>query len=154
MDMKTAIAADKLSAKDLTREFPRSPRETLAGYVIAARMLDKCRATIAGTAGEYHFNCLLDRQFLDFAGLEAEAFRTFVTTGASDHDVAAWIEKHAQQRPRLEIIKWNNHMRDLPLSQLPDEAQEFLENYIPLCLPKGRVVYRWFDVYDIEEKRL
>ena len=29
----------KLLAKDLTREYPRSPRETLAGYVIAARIL-------------------------------------------------------------------------------------------------------------------
>lgn len=34
----------KLLAKDLTKDDPRSPRETLAGYVIAARTLDKCRA--------------------------------------------------------------------------------------------------------------
>jgi hypothetical protein len=45
-------------------------------------------------------------------------------------------------------------MRDLRLSDLPEEAQEFLEDYIPRCLPKGRVVYRWFDVYDLEEKRM
>jgi len=48
----------KLPAKDLTKEYPRSPRETLAGYLIAARTLDKCRAVLAGTAGEYHFNFL------------------------------------------------------------------------------------------------
>ncbi len=40
------------TAKDLTKEYPRSPRETLAGYVLAARVLDKCRAAIAGTLGE------------------------------------------------------------------------------------------------------
>jgi hypothetical protein len=34
----------KLLAKDLTRTFPRSPRETLGGCVIAGRMLEKCRA--------------------------------------------------------------------------------------------------------------
>ena len=28
-------------AKDLTKDYPRSPRETLCGYVIAARTLDK-----------------------------------------------------------------------------------------------------------------
>jgi hypothetical protein len=39
----------KVPAKDLTKEYPRSPRDTLAGYVIAARMLDKCRAVLAGT---------------------------------------------------------------------------------------------------------
>lgn len=53
----------KLLAKDLTNDYPRSPRELLAGYVVAARTLDKCRAVIAGTQGEYHFNCPLDGSF-------------------------------------------------------------------------------------------
>jgi hypothetical protein len=37
------------SAKNLSKDYLRSPRETLGGYVIAARTLDKCRATLAGT---------------------------------------------------------------------------------------------------------
>ena len=61
MNMNTKTQT--LKAKDLTHEFPRSPRETLAGYVLAARVLDKCRAAIAGTLGEYHFDCPLDRFF-------------------------------------------------------------------------------------------
>lgn len=61
----------RLMAKDLLREFPRSPRESLGGYVVAARVLDKCRAAVAGTLGEYHFNCLLDRHFFDFTGIDA-----------------------------------------------------------------------------------
>jgi len=32
--------------------------------------------------------------------------------------------------------------------------QEFLEGYIAENLPAGRVVYYWFDVYDIEEERI
>ena len=37
----------KLLALDLTKPkiFPRSPRETLGGYVLAGRTLDKCRAS-------------------------------------------------------------------------------------------------------------
>jgi hypothetical protein len=35
--------------KLLAKDYPRSPRETLAAYVFAARMLDKCRAVVAGT---------------------------------------------------------------------------------------------------------
>ena len=50
----------QLLAPDLTKNFPRSPRETLAGYVIAARAVDKCRAVLAGTAGEYHSGCPVD----------------------------------------------------------------------------------------------
>ena len=152
--MSTTAMTTSLPARDLAREFPRSPRETLAGYVVAARMLDKCRSSIAGTLGEYHFDCRLDRHFFEFTGLAADAFRAFVATGASDDEVAAWISRHARPRPRVEIIQWNNRMRDLRLSDLPPEAQVFLEDYIPKFLPKGRIVYRWFDVYDIEEKRL
>jgi Domain of unknown function (DUF5069) len=143
-----------LNAKDLTREYPRSPRDTLAGYVIAARMLDKCRAAISGTLGEYHFDCPLDRYFLEFAGIDAESFRSFVETGADDDAVAAWIEEHATRRSRIEVIKWNNEMREKRLGDMPENVQEFLDGYIPEFLPAGRVVYRWFDVYDIEEKRI
>ena len=150
--MKTEIMT--LNAKDLSKEYPRSPRETLAGFVIAARMLDKCRAAISGTLGEYHFDCPLDRYFFQFVGIDAESFRSFVETGADDDAVAAWIEEHATRRSRIEVIKWNNQMREKRLGDMPENVQEFLEGYIQKFLPAGRVVYRWFDVYDIEEKRL
>jgi Domain of unknown function (DUF5069) len=43
-------------APDLTRVAPRSPRAPLGAYgVLAARMLDKCRAELAGKAGDYSF---------------------------------------------------------------------------------------------------
>jgi hypothetical protein len=144
----------KLLAKDLTKDFPRSPRETLAGYVIAARALDKCRAKLNGTLGEYHFNCPLDRRFFDFTGIDAEAFEAFVATGATDAEVAAWIEQHSNVKARAEIVAWNNQMRSLRLCDLPMEAQVFLEDYIPKYVPQHRPVYVWFDVYDLEEKRM
>jgi Domain of unknown function (DUF5069) len=143
-----------VKTKDLTKEYPRSPRELLAGYVLAARVLDKCRAAISGTLGEYHFDCPLDRFFFEFAGIDAGSFRSFVATGADDEAVAKWITEHALARPRIEIIKWNNQMREKRLGDMPENVQEFLEGYIREFLPAGRVVYRWFDVYDIEEKRL
>jgi hypothetical protein len=37
---------------DLTVRPPRSPRVRLGGYVILPRMLDKCRAMLAGKNGE------------------------------------------------------------------------------------------------------
>lgn len=135
-------------------DFPRSPREVLAGYVVAARTLDKCRAVIAGTNGEYHFDCPLDNFFLGFTGISAEDFKTFVATGADDQAVAAWIEEHAAPRERREIIQWNNDMRYKRVSEMPIELQEFLEGYIPEFIPAGKIVNYWFDVYDIEEGRI
>ncbi len=143
-------------APDLTQPgtYPRSPRESLAGYVVAARTLDKCRAAIAETLGEYHFDCPLDNFWFDFAGLGADAFREFVASGADDEAVAAWIAEHATSREPREIIQWNNDMRAKRICEMPIELQEFLEGYIPEYLPSGRPVYVWFDVYDLEEGRL
>ena len=133
--------------------FPRSPRETLGGYVIAARTLDKCRASLAGKLGEYKFDCPLDNFFFGFTEIAADSFREFVSTGADDDLVAQWIETNARPRERRDIIQWNNDMRAKRICELPIELQEFLEGYIPQFLPSSRPVYVWFDVYDIEEER-
>jgi hypothetical protein len=143
-------------AKDLTKDYPRSPRETLCGYVIAARTLDKCRATLAGIAGEYHYDCRLDNVFFAFAQISADNFKNFVASGASDEAVAEWIEQSAKRRPRTEIIKWNNEWRYKRLSEMPDAIQEFMEEYIPLFVPAGirHHIDYFFDIYDAEEKRI
>ncbi len=140
---------------DLTKEFPRSPRDiSIAGYVVAARCLDKCRAVLNGTAGEYHSGCPLDEIWLDFAGIKYKAFRKFVSTGADDAAVSEWVASKAKQKKRSEVIAWNNKMRDKQISKMTSKLQEFLEDYIPANLPKEKPVYVWFDVYDIEEKRI
>lgn len=156
--MTTATAtpneALKALAPDLSKAFPRGPRAMVGGFVLAARMLDKCRAELAGTAGEYHFDCPLDNMLLDFAGLNAEAFKTFVATGADDAAVDAWIKQHTTIKNREELVAWNNKMRDTRLSDLPAELQLYMEDYIPQFVPAGKVVYTFFDIYDYEEGRL
>jgi hypothetical protein len=151
--MKKATSL-KLLAKDLRKEFPRSPRFVLGGYVIAARTLDKCRAVLAGTAGEYHFNCPLDNFFFGFTGIEGAKFKKFVATGANDDEVAAWIVQNAKKRKRIEIIRWNNEWREKRIGELPDDSQEYYEDYIPKVIPRNRAVHHFFDVYDIEEQRI
>jgi len=144
----------KLLAKDLSQEAPRGARATLAGYVIAARTLDKCRAVLAGTEGEYHFDCPLDNFFFGFADIKGDDFKAYVATGATDAEVAEWIIENAKERERTEIIEWNNDLRYKRISELPSELQVYMEDYIPENLPKHRPVYVFFDVYDIEEGRL
>ena len=141
-------------ALDLSKTTPRSPRETLAGYVVAGRTLDKCRAVLAETNDEYHYDCPLDNFFLGFVEITADAFKEFVATGASDEEVGKWIEANAKPREHREIIAWNNKMRYTRPVDMPIELQEFLEGYIPEFIPKNRVVNYWFDVYDIEEGRI
>lgn len=154
--MSTSTISEKVKtlAKDLSHDFPRSPRETLGGYVIAARTLDKCRATLNGTVGEYHFDCPLDNIFLGFSGIKADDFKAFVATGASDEEVGEWIKANAKQTDRLEVVKWNNQLRYTLIKDMADPLQLYMEDYIAENVPKDRVVYFWFDVYDLEEKRI
>jgi len=92
--------------------------------------------------------------FLDFAGIPYENFREFVATGATDAEIAEWIQKTAKPRPRLEIIRWNNDLRGKRMSELPDGIQEYMEDYIPKFIPRNRPVYVLVDVYELEEQRI
>src|SRR5208282_3941543 len=96
------------SSPDLTQNPPRSPRIRLGGFVILPRLLDKCRATIAGKNGEYHFACPLDQRFLQFTGIDPEAIKAEVAKGAGDTEILAWVRAHAsQKRGEWEIAQWS-----------------------------------------------
>ena len=60
------------TAKSLTQEAPRSPRNRLGGYALMARMIDKGRADLAGNVGEYHYACPLDQMLFEFKGVQAD----------------------------------------------------------------------------------
>jgi hypothetical protein len=145
----------KRYGQDLRKNYPRSPREKLGGYVIAARCVDKCRAFLLGINGEYNYwPCSLASQWFTFAGITPEQFKEVVATGASDEEIAEWIVSHSQVKNTDDVLKWNNQLRDMRLSEMSLQAQQYLEEYIPKVVPKHRPVYVWFDVYDLEEKRL
>jgi len=151
------MSTEKLAlvAKDLGREFPRSPRAMLGGYVILPRCLDKCRSFLMGINGDYNYwPCSLCAQFEEFTGIDHEDFKDFVATGASDEEVGEWVNSQSKVKNKLEVIRWNNKMRDMRLSEMSEQSQEFLESYIPENVPQHRPVYVWFDVFDLEEERL
>ena len=156
--MSTTTALDQVRAQaiDLNTGYPRSAKVALADYAIAARAVDKCRAEIAGVQGEYHYDCPLTKLFLDFAGLAAADLKAFIATGATDDEIASWITEHATKRERAEILRWSNEWREKKLSQLDDRLIAYMEDYMRDNCPPGAVhhVKVWFDVYDIEEKRL
>jgi hypothetical protein len=142
-------------AKDLRKGPPRSPREVLGGYVILARCLDKCRAFLLGMNGEYNYwYCSLCDHLEQFTGVDHEVMKEFIATGVTDDEVGEWFKAQSKIKDPLEIIRWNNKMRDMRLSEMSDDAQEYLEGYIQEYLPQHPPVYVWFDVYDVEEGRL
>jgi len=143
-------------AMDLTRNYPRSARDLFAGYIIVGRMLDKCRATLNGTQGEYCYNSRIDWLFLEFAGLDADEFKDFVATGVTDEEIADWIHSHAAPHTPAEIAAWNFKLKCGRISDLPPEQQAWMQDYMLKHVKQEvqrRVVFN-FDMLDAEEGRL
>ena len=91
------LASGQAFSRDLRKEEPRNASERLAGYELGARCLDRCRATILRWQGTYTFNCPMDQEFLTKASLDADEFKTFVATGASDAKVEDWIRRRSRK---------------------------------------------------------
>jgi hypothetical protein len=85
-----------IQAKDLTKEYPRSPLAELNGFPWLPRLIDKVRALKAGKIGEYTpFPCGGDRGFLAASGLDADALKAQIDSGASDEAIGAWAKANA-----------------------------------------------------------
>lgn len=136
-------------APDLHVHPPRSPRVRLGGYVILPRMLDKGRALLAGTNGEYNYNCPLDQQFLAFTGLDAEALKAELAAGKSDGEILAWVQAHARPRSMAEILAWSA-WQEQRAPDNPDGRAFFNEVHRKLA-PDRTDIVTWFDLLDLDD---
>ncbi|WP_395739634.1 DUF5069 domain-containing protein [Prosthecobacter sp.] len=136
---------------DLTQRPPRSPRVRLGGYVLLPRLLDKCRAEIAGKNGEYHYNCPLDQRFLKFTGIDAEALKAEAAKGLGDADMFSWIEKSAlYKRSDYEVEQWSRFRE----SAVPadNESREYISAQIAKSGGEAREdIGTWFDFLDFDD---
>ncbi|MEO6750891.1 MAG: DUF5069 domain-containing protein [Chthoniobacteraceae bacterium] len=134
---------------DLTQRPPRSVRTRLGGYALLPRMLDKCRAELAGTAGSFHYACPNDQRILTFLGIDADALRTEVASGKGDGEVLAWIQLNLRNRHTPEEIEaWSDSMdRRTPT---PDD-QETFDKYLTEAGPNRKDIKRWPDLLDLDD---
>src|SRR5205807_381170 len=96
--------------KDLRKEAPRSPRVRIGGYAILGRTIDKCRASVAGDIGEYHFDCPLDNMLFGFKGVKGSDFKAQIENGASDQQMAEWLELNGEKKAADEIKHWSDEV--------------------------------------------
>jgi uncharacterized protein DUF5069 len=136
---------------DLRHQPPRSPREQLAGYAHLGRMLDKCRATLAGTKGDYIYPCPMDQLLLDYAGIAPESFTQTVKSGFSDQEVAEWFRNAAKPHSEAEVAEFNRMLlRHGPDS--PEKQTSF--NKTRDAIDGSRTdITSWADLLDLEEGR-
>ena len=141
----------KLGAPDLAQHPPRSPRSRLGGYSLLPRALDKGRATLAGTNGEYHFNCPVDQHFLSFVGIDPKKLLAELKKGKGDGDILTWIQANAKhKRPPWEIEQWSDHMdRRGPDSDA--ETMEFFAEYVAKLTKTREDIKTWADVLELDD---
>jgi hypothetical protein len=141
-----------IQAPDLLTQFPRSPAELLGGFVILARCIDKCRATIAGANGEYHFNCPLDQQFFGLTKIDAEAFKSFVAQGKSDEEILSWVKQRTAKLTEDEILAWGYDQAHRGPESVDQKA--YFEGTRRTVAPNKPYISSWFQLLDAEEGRL
>ncbi|MBN8248655.1 MAG: DUF5069 domain-containing protein [Verrucomicrobia bacterium] len=139
------------AAPDLTRRPPRSPRVRLGGYVILARILDKGRAELAGTAGEYKFNNPMDRHWFRFTGITPAALKAELASGKGDGEILTWVEETAPHRHTpWDIAQWSAYHNE----RGPDGDVETLELFTSRVGALSRTredVKTWFDYLDLDD---
>ena len=136
---------------NLTQRPPRSPRTRLGGYVLLPRMLDKCRADIAGTSGEYHYNCPLDQHILNFLGIDADALKVEVAKGLGDGEILEWIIANAKnKRAPWEIAQWSE-FQDQRGPDSDAETLGFFAEYVGKISKTREDLKSWADVLDLDD---
>ncbi len=135
---------------DLSSSYPRSPRETLWGYVHLARMIDKCRAAKKGTLGEYIYPCPMDRMLLSFLGISAENFLE-AANQQDEEGLGAWLAHQGLVHTQEEISQWNETL----LTRRPDneDKQAYFSECLAKIAPARTDITCWADLLDLEEGR-
>ena len=140
----------KIQAPDLTQRPPRSPRARLGGHALLPRMLDKGRATLVGKNGEYHYACPLDQRLLEFLGIEPEALKAELATGAGDGEILAWIQANQKKRNTpAEIAVWSASMDNREPDD--DESKEFFDELLRAAAPSRTDVKTWSELLDLDD---
>ena len=136
---------------DLRKDFPRSMRIKIEGYVHLARMIDKCRAVLAGTEGEYIYPCPMDDRLVEFAGITADQLTAAVKANPADDAVAKWFTEAAKAHPPAELDAWNRMMLSRGPSTL--KKQEYFNQLRDAVDPSRTDLTAWADLQDLEEGR-
>ena len=141
----------KIQAKDLSMVAPRSAYEKLGGFAILARAIDKGRATLAGTNGDYNFDCPVDNMLLTFKGIKGADLKAYLAAGHTDDEVVEWFKANGIQKTDAEVNAWSDSFKsDFSYSTDPNKSGWFHGECKRLGLDPMKTTL--FDYLDVDDK--
>lgn len=135
--------------RDLTKQAPSSPRERLGGFAIAKRAVDKCRASLAGTLGEYNYDCPVDNELFSFKQINGEQFKKVVQAAKTYEEVGSWLQANGAKKTPAEIKAWSDGVEAASLRDEPEKRAYFSEKCTKLGLnPETSTTFDWLEADD------
>jgi len=92
---------------DLRTSRPRSPYETVGGIRFLPRTIDKMRAHLSGTAGDYLAHTGASRRILKLFGISSGTFEAIVKANQTDEEILAALMALKKLTP-AEIDRFSN----------------------------------------------
>ena len=136
---------------DLTKGVPRSGHDTIGGIVMLARAIDKMRAHLAGTLGEYIAHKGFSVDVFELFGTDAATFEEIVRTHDTDEGVLAALM--AIKPPTAEeIASFNLEMTTYP-SNDPAGVARMHGRMAAAGRGHRTDIVTSFDSWDLEEGR-
>ena len=136
--------------------YPRSPRETMCGWVYLPRFIDKIRLHVSGKLSpdyQENFTKGFDGAWLKAAGVTPEKIIEVVRSSVSDGEVCDWIRQNVKKSD-AEKSAFNNYVLNRGLE---DDAE--LRARLKMRKEQSGLGHRddirtFVDYIDADEKRL
>lgn len=143
-----------ITDRDLAKQAPHSPRQRIGGFVIASRAVDKCRAYLAGTLGEYHYDSTLDNLLFSFKGIDGQQFKAAVLAAKNYEDIGVWLQANGTPKTPDEIKAWSDAMEASSPMKNPEKRAGFMDRCSRLGLnPEMNTTFDLLEADDRESFR-
>jgi hypothetical protein len=136
--------------------FPRSPRETMAGWHFLPRYLDKVRLHLAGKLhSDYidNFGKGFDGFWLRAAGVTHEQFIEVVKNTVTDGQVCDWVSQNLKRTPEQKEAHWQDVL-SRPLLHDDAACGRFKLRMEQSGLSHRSDIKTFVDYIDADEKRI
>ncbi len=138
---------------DLTKHYPRSPKEKFGGVVMLARTIDKARAWKAGTLGEYRYECPMDQRVFEFLGIDPKVLADKAQE-LDDRKLEQWLrDTYISKKSPQQIEEFNWRFLEEMKPQPGSESEKYFLETRNRIDPSRTDITTWADLLDLEEGR-